>query len=111
MAITVTSTAVNEIKKIMAAQNLGPETVLRLVIDGGGCSGMMYSLGFDTVYDPLTDARHENEGIALVTKKTFDLFMDGTEIDFIDSEYGKGFQIDNPTFPQGVGACAGCGGQ
>lgn len=109
MAITVTPVAVDEIKRIMEAQSVAAETVLRLVIVGGGCSGLNYSLGFDTQYDPSVDARHENNGVAVVTKKTFDLFLDGTEIDFVDQTYTKGFQIDNPNFPKGMG-CAGCGG-
>lgn len=109
MAIVLTDRAVEEIKSIKEEQKLGDETLIRIVIVGGGCSGMRYSLGFDTVYDPLIDNEYEYAGIKLVTNKKYDLFLDGTEISFIDTPYSKGFSIDNPNFPAGAG-CAGCGG-
>lgn len=109
MSILITPEAISEIKKIKEAQSLGTETHLRMLIAGGGCSGMQYSLGFDTEYDPLTDRRYENDGVILVTRKEYDLFLDGTEISFIDTPTAKGFSIDNPNFPAGAG-CAGCGG-
>lgn len=107
--IHLTAQAVDEVKKIKTAQNLGDETFVRMIISGGGCSGMQYSLGFDTEFDPLVDRRYESEGEALVTRKDYDLFLDGTEISFVDTPTAKGFSIDNPTFPAGAG-CAGCGG-
>ncbi len=106
--IHLTTAAVNEVKKIKEAQELGDETHIRMVILGGGCSGMQYSLGFDTSFDPLVDIRYEKDGVAVVTKKEFDLFLDGTEINFVDTPTAKGFSIDNPNFPAGAG-CAGCG--
>jgi len=109
MSIKLTPRAIQEVKTIKEAQSLGEETFLRMVITGGGCSGMQYALGFDTEYDPKIDARHDNDGIVVITDKKFDLFLDGTEISFLDTPTAKGFSIDNPNFPQGAG-CAGCGG-
>lgn len=109
MSIVLTPKAIAEVKKIKESQGLGSETILRMVIAGGGCSGMQYALGFDTVYDPRLDAHYDNDGVELVTRKEFDLFLDGTEISFLDTETAKGFAIDNPNFPSG-GGCPGCGG-
>lgn len=108
MAIILTPSAVSEVKKIQEAQDLGPENQIRMIIVGGGCSGMQYSLGFDTEYDPLVDIRYDIDGVLVVTRKEFDLFLDGTEISFVDTPAAKGFAIDNPNFPAGAG-CAGCG--
>ncbi len=110
MSMTITDLAIDEIKKIKTEQALDSSTFLRIVIVGGGCSGMRYSLGFDNVYDPLIDTKYTFDGIELVTDKKFDLFFDGTTIDFINTLTSTGFNIDNPNFPAGVGGCAGCGG-
>ena len=66
MAISLTKRAAEEVKKIMEAQSLAPETVLRTIIVGGGCSGMQYTLGFDTKFDPEIDAKYVSDGVPLV---------------------------------------------
>jgi iron-sulfur cluster assembly protein len=106
MSITVTPSAAAEVKNIVTAQQLGDDTVLRLTILGGGCSGMQYSLGFDSTFDPEVDTRYEYDGVCLVTQKKYDLHLEGTTIDFMDGVNGRGFAIDNPTFPKT--GCAGC---
>ena len=53
--------------------------------------------------------KYDYDGVEVVVKKEFDLFLDGTEISFVDTPTAKGFAIDNPNFPAGAG-CAGCGG-
>ena len=108
MAILISNKAIEEVKKVKLAQNLGDESVLRIAILGGGCSGMQYSLGFDTEFNPMVDTRYDFDGVSLVTRKEYDLFLDGTEISFVDTPPAKGFAIDNPNFPAGSG-CPGCG--
>jgi len=109
MGIMLTETAANEIRRIMESQKLDADTVLRMGVAGGGCSGLQYSLGFDTEYDPKVDARYEQYGVPLVTTKKFALHLDGTTIDFKDGPMGHGFSIDNPNYSHG-GGCPGCGG-
>ena len=108
MAILISQKAIEEVKKVKQAQNLGDESVLRMTILGRGCSGMQYSLGFDTEFNPMVDTRYDFDGVSLVTRKEYDLFLDGTEISFVDTPTAKGFSIDNPNFPAGSG-CPGCG--
>lgn len=108
MAITLTKRAAEEVKRIKEAQQLDPKTFVRTVIVGGGCSGMQYTLGFDTEFNPAIDVKYEKDGCAIVSEKKFALFLDGTTIDFLDTPTAKGFSIDNPKFPAGAG-CAGCG--
>ncbi|MDO5552563.1 MAG: iron-sulfur cluster assembly accessory protein [Planctomycetia bacterium] len=109
MSISVTEVAAKEIKDIIAAQNLGSDTVLRVAIAGGGCHGMQYSLGFDNQYNPAVDAHYECNGVTVVTGKEYDLFLDDAAIDFIDTPASKGFSVDNPFFPPTMG-CPGCSG-
>lgn len=109
MAITLTEAAAREVKRIMQSQEVNPQTLLRMGVAGGGCAGLQYSLGFDTEYDPKVDARYENHGICLVTRKKFALHLDGTTIDFYEGPLGRGFTVQNPNYPAG-GGCPGCGG-
>jgi len=109
MPVIITEEAANEVKRIMECQQVEPNTVLRMGVAGGGCSGLAYTLGFDTEYDPAVDARYENHGVALVTRKKIALHLDGTTIDFEDSHMGRGFTVENPNYPRG-GGCPGCGG-
>jgi iron-sulfur cluster assembly protein len=110
MAITLTETAVAEVKRILEAQGFDETTSLRMGVDGGGCSGMQYALGFDNdAIDPEVDAVYDNGGVKVVAQKKFALHLDGTTIDFLDGPTGAGFKIDNPNQPTG-GGCAGCGG-
>ena len=108
MAITVTEVAAQEIKRYMESEKVEAGTVLRMGISGGGCAGFQYSLGFATDYEPATDARYEQHGVAVVTRKKMALHLDGTTIDFLDGPMGRGFAIDNPSVPKS-GGCPGCG--
>ena len=108
MPITVTPTAVNEVKRIKESQCLGSDTFLRIGIPGGGCSGMHYALNFDTVFDVVVDTKYDFGDLMLVTQKKYDPHFDGTEIDYVDTPTGSGFVIENPNFPKSLG-CAGCG--
>jgi iron-sulfur cluster assembly protein len=108
MAVIVTPTAAEEVKRIVEQQKLEADTVLRMGIAGGGCHGLQYSLGFDNQFDAATDARYEQHGVSLVTRKKFALHLDGTTIDFQDGPMGRGFSIENPNYPR-TGGCSSCG--
>jgi iron-sulfur cluster assembly protein len=108
MAITLTEAAAGEIKRVREAQNVAEDMVLRMSIVGGGCAGLQYTLGFEADFDPKIDARYDQHGVSLVTRKKMALHLDGTTIDFQDGPMGRGFAIDNPNVPRG-GGCAGCG--
>ena len=108
MSISITPTAVNEVKRIKESQSLENGTFLRISILGGGCSGMHYALNFDTLFDATVDTKYDFDGVMLATQKKFEPHFDGTEIDFVESPTGSGFVIENPNFPQFAG-CAHCG--
>jgi iron-sulfur cluster assembly protein len=104
MPVTMSEKAANEVKKIITEQNLPEGTVLRVGVQGGGCSGFAYSLNFDTEVSD-KDRVAEFNGVKLAVEKKFDPYLDGTEIDFYDGLEKRGFVFNNPNV---VKSC-GCG--
>ena len=99
MGVTLSEKAANEVKKIITDQNLPEETVLRVGVQGGGCSGFSYSLNFDTQTserDRVIDAF----GVKLAVDKKFDPYLDGTVVDFYDGLEKRGFVFNNPNVAQ-----------
>ena len=105
MSVTLSEKAASEIKKIMDDQGMSPETVIRVGVQGGGCSGFSYSLNWDSATsekDRVTDFH----GVKLAVEKKFDPYLDGTVIDFHDDGLSRrGFVFNNPNV---VKTC-GCG--
>ncbi|HEY5534444.1 MAG TPA: iron-sulfur cluster insertion protein ErpA [Ignavibacteria bacterium] len=102
--INVTEKAVKEIKRIMQENNIPENFGLRIGVKGGGCSGLSYSLGFDSDIKP-TDNIIEKDGLNIyVDMKSF-LYLSGTEIDYSDGLNGKGFVFNNPNAQK----TCGCG--
>ena len=69
---------------------------------------MQYALNFDTLFDLAVDTKYEFDDVMLATQRKFDPHFDGTEIDFVETQTGRGFVIENPNFPKFAG-CAHCG--
>ena len=105
MGLTLSERAATEVKKIIAEQKLEAETVLRVGVTGGGCSGFSYSLGFDKAFDEKADSKSEQHGVTVVMDKKSALYLDGTTVDFYDGLEKRGFTFDNPN---AVKSC-GCG--
>ncbi|NBP80000.1 aminotransferase class V-fold PLP-dependent enzyme [bacterium] len=103
MAITLTEKAASEVKKIIVDQKLADETVLRIGVQGGGCSGFSYSLGFDNAWDEKADSLEEQHGVKVVVDKKSDLFLDGTTLDFHEGIDKRGFTFDNPNAKKSCG--------
>jgi iron-sulfur cluster assembly protein len=76
---------------------------LRVGVRGGGCSGFQYQLAFDDQHDG--DAVFEDQGLRILVDAQSLPYVDGSEIDYVDSLQGAGFQVNNPNV---VAAC-GCG--
>ena len=108
MAIELSEGAAAEVKRYMEAEKVEPGCALRMGIAGGGCSGLQYSLGFATDFQPAVDARYEQHGVTVITSKKMALHLDGTKIDFQDGPMGRGFTIDNPNVAK-TGGCGSCG--
>jgi iron-sulfur cluster assembly protein len=102
--VNITDKAVEEVKKIMIDNNIPENYGLRVAIKGGGCSGLTYSLGFDSE-ERATDTVIEKNGINIyIDMKSF-LYLSGTEIDYTSGLNGKGFIFNNPNAKR----TCGCG--
>lgn len=103
--IDVTEKAVEEIKRIRSAEKDSEGSYLRVMVIGGGCSGMSYKIGFDKVAPPASDKVFEKGGVKLVIDPKSYLFLQGTVLDFTDGFDGRGFVFNNPNAKR----TCGCG--
>lgn len=101
--ITLTDGAKNEVKKLMSQQELGPDFGLRVGVEGGGCSGMNYVLGFDQKKDG--DTEYDIDGIRVFMHKAHGLYLAGMEVDFQQGLNARGFVFNNPN----AASTCGCG--
>ena len=102
--ITLTENAAVKIKQLLAAEPDGEVSVLRVAIQGGGCSGFQYALGFDRGAQD-GDNEIEMHGVRVVVDPFSAPYLAGSELDFVDALMGAGFAINNPN----VQAACGCG--
>ena len=101
--VTLTESAASKVKELMAEEPEGEATVLRVAVQGGGCSGFEYALGFDSGAQE-GDHQIDAFGVPVVVDPLSAPYLQGTEIDFLDGLQG-GFAINNPN----VTAACGCG--
>jgi iron-sulfur cluster assembly protein len=99
--VSLTERAAFKIKDLMAEEPEGEASVLRVAVQGGGCSGFEYALGFDR---GSMEGDHELEahGVRVVVDPFSAPYLQGTEIDFVDGLQG-GFAINNPNATSGCG--------
>ena len=102
--VSLTEKAASKIKELQAEEPDGEATVLRVAIQGGGCSGFQYGLGFDRGAQA-GDHELEFHGVRVVVDPFSAPYLSGSQIDFIDGLQESGFKIDNPN---AVASC-GCG--
>lgn len=102
--IELTSKAISEVKKIKSENNIPEDYALRVGVKGGGCSGLSYTLGFDSEIKD-TDNITDHDGVKLLVDWKSILYLNGTTIDFSDGLMGKGFVFNNPTAKK----TCGCG--
>ena len=99
-APTLTDAAAARIAAIAAKQ--AKPAVLRLSVEGGGCSGFQYR--FDLAESPEgDDSVSENDGVKLVVDAVSMDLVAGSTVDFVESLGGAAFKVENPQ------AAAGCG--
>jgi iron-sulfur cluster assembly accessory protein len=102
--ITITENAAQKIRSLMEEDPEGDVSVLRVAIEGGGCSGFQYALGFDRGPQD-GDNEIEMHGVKVVVDPFSAPYLTGSEIDYVDALMGAGFAINNPN----VQAACGCG--
>jgi iron-sulfur cluster assembly protein len=101
--VSLTPSAAAKIQELMAEEPEGEAAVLRIAVQGGGCSGFQYALGFDRGSQQ-GDHELESQGVPVVVDPFSAPYLAGTEIDWVEG-LQAGFAINNPN----VSASCGCG--
>jgi iron-sulfur cluster assembly protein len=99
--VTLTDSAAAEVKRLIDTQDLQDHN-LRVGVEGGGCSGLMYSLHLDNQIRD-TDKVYESNGVKLVMDSRSIVYLNGTKIDFVNSMMGGGFKFINPNASRSCG--------
>jgi iron-sulfur cluster assembly accessory protein len=100
--ITVSERAARRIGDILKREP--PGTMLRLSVEGGGCSGFQYKFDMDRAQAP-DDVIVRRDGATVLIDQTSLQFLAGSEIDFVDDLIGASFRVNNPN----AKASCGCG--
>lgn len=101
--VTMTERAATEITGLLKQQSK-EDHMLRVWIAGGGCSGFQYGMALDdqAAEDDMTFASH---GVTVLVDPMSHQYLDGSEIDFVETVMGGGFKVNNPN----ATSTCGCG--
>ncbi|MBD3627090.1 MULTISPECIES: HesB/IscA family protein [Cyclobacterium] len=102
--IIVSEKAKDRILELRQEENRNTDENIRVSVKGGGCSGLMYDLGFDNTTSE-TDHVFEDKGVKIIVDRKSLLYLAGTTLEFSDGLNGKGFQFVNPN----ASRTCGCG--
>lgn len=102
--IVVSDKAKDRILELRKEEGRSENENIRVSVKGGGCSGLMYDLGFDASLVE-TDHIFEDKGIKILVDRKSLLYLAGTVLEFSDGLNGKGFQFVNPN----ASRTCGCG--
>src|ERR1700682_703771 len=101
--VQLTDTAVTKVKEILAGQEPRPSG-LRISVVGGGSSGFSYSMASETQPNML-DKTYSYDGLKVFVDQASLLYLDGAEVDYVESMEGSGFKFNNPN----TKSTCGCG--
>ncbi len=101
--IQLTEQAVNKVKEVIAAEAEN-FVGIRVAVTGGGCSGFQYAMNLERE-EQQGDQVVELEGLRVFVDEQSMLYLDGTQIDYVETVQGAGFKFENPNV---TGSC-GCG--
>jgi iron-sulfur cluster assembly protein len=102
--IKVTESAKAQVAKLMQEENHPVDSFVRVGVEGGGCSGLMYQLKFDHTMQE-GDQIFEDNGVKVVVDRKSFLYLIGTELEYTGGLNGKGFVFNNPN----ASRTCGCG--
>jgi iron-sulfur cluster assembly protein len=102
--LKVTPEAAKEAKRLIELQGGTSDMVVRVAVQGGGCSGFTYKMNFDSKVSEF-DEVIQADGVRVVVDAKSALFLKGTTLDYVNALMGGGFKFINPN---ATGSC-GCG--
>jgi iron-sulfur cluster assembly protein len=101
--VTVSESAAKKLTSLIEESEFKTPYV-RVAVKGGGCSGLVYDLSFDTEQQP-KDVLAEDKGVKILIDNKSLLYLIGTELNYSDGLNGKGFEWINPN----ASRTCGCG--
>ncbi len=101
--ITLTENAITKVQEILTSQEPQPAG-LRIAVVGGGCSGFSYSMAFENSPQML-DKTYNYGGLKVFVDQASLLYLEGAQVDYVESIEGSGFKFSNPN----VKSTCGCG--
>ena len=101
--VALTDKAIGKVKEIIEMQDPKPAG-LRIAVVGGGCSGFSYSMAFENQPNML-DKTYNYEGLKVFVDQASLLYLEGAEVDYVETLEGSGFKFSNPN----VKSTCGCG--
>lgn len=101
--ISFTAGAIKELKKLKDQQEIADDFGLRVGVEGGGCAGLNYILGFDQKKEG--DTEYLIDGILVLMNQAHGLYLAGMQIDFQSGLNARGFTFNNPN----ASKTCGCG--
>jgi len=100
--IKMTPDAIAEVKRLISSQKNAENLMLRVGVQGGGCSGLSYKMEFAAEVDEF-DHTFDFDGLKVVIDAKSLIYMDGTIIDFNTEMLNGGFKFDNPISTRSCG--------
>jgi iron-sulfur cluster assembly protein len=100
--ITLTSAAVDAVKKAMAEESLPEGASLRIEVHSGGCSGMSYRMTFEEGVRS-DDRAIEADGLRVLIDPKSEIYLAGAELDYSGGLSGRGFVFRNPNAAKSCG--------
>lgn len=100
--LSITEKAAEKVKAAIEKQGK-TDAALRVYVAGGGCSGFQYGLAFDKQSGD--DHVIEAHGVKVLVDDKSAQYVDGSEIDYVESVMGEGFMVNNPNATE----TCGCG--
>jgi iron-sulfur cluster assembly protein len=101
--VELTKRAADQVRRIRSDEELEEELCLRVAVEGGGCSGLSYKLGFD--YRSDDDELLVSQGVEIIVDPKHLMYLKGISIDYPDGLDARGFTFDNPNASE----TCGCG--
>ncbi len=101
--IDLTENAISKVREILSSQEPKPAG-LRISVVGGGCSGFSYSMAFENTPNML-DKTYKYDDLKVFVDQASLLYLDGAQVDYVESLEGSGFKFSNPQ----VKSTCGCG--
>lgn len=102
--ISLTSSAVEHLKSLIAEKQADASTGLRLRVEKGGCAGMQYVMALD--HAAADDQVQSQDGVSIIIDPESLGYLRGCQIDYVDSLSDAGFKLNNPNAARSCGCGA-----